>query len=344
MAAYYVCSLLVMLSGVLLLTQTAHAYTLLGSRYDILSTSVAATPSNNEIGMQMLNTTTPVGSISLLFCSNSPIIGDVCNAPTGFDASAAILSTQNGQTGFNIHPNSTINNIILTRPPVAPTAAQGVYLFTNIVNPSVVGSYFLRIQTYSSTDATGAAIESGGVVMSIVSGLSFSAEVPPFIRFCAAVTIVSLDCSTANTFFIDLGELSPTATSHATSQFVIATNAALGYSIFINGTTLTSGNHTIPALAVPTGSVIGTSQYGINLKANSNPSVGAEPVGPGTATASADYANVNQFKFANGDTLVSVNTSNADRKFTVSYMVNVSTSQSAGVYSTTMTYICLANF
>lgn len=320
------------------------AITLLGDRYDKLSTSAANTPSNHLIGIHMLNTAVPVGSISLEFCSNSPIFGDVCNTPAGFDASAAVLAAQTGETGFSIHGNSTPTHLILTRTPSVPSGAMSTYLFTDVVNPSAIGSYFLRIQTFSSTDATGPDIENGGVVLSVTSGVSVSAEVPPYIRFCAAVAITSLDCSTASSYFIDLGELRPTATSHATSQFVIATNAAYGYSIFLNGTTLTSGNNIIPAMTSLGSSSVGTSQFGINLRANTNPTVGSEVVGPGTSTATADYGTVNQFKFLNGDTLVTVANSNADRKFTVSYIVNVSTAQPAGVYSTTVTYICLANF
>jgi hypothetical protein len=56
-----------------------------------------------------------LGSIRFQVCSNDPIVDEPCVAPLGFDASAATLSTQTGETGFVISPASTANNLILTR-------------------------------------------------------------------------------------------------------------------------------------------------------------------------------------------------------------------------------------
>src|SRR5690606_31066383 len=153
--------------------------------------------------------------------------------------------------GFSIHGDSTSNRIILTRPPLNPTAVVSTFVFNNVINPTDAGSHYVRLQTYTTDDATGIDIENGGVVFAINARLVISAEVPPYLRFCAGVTIVSFDCSTANSFFIDFGELSPNETRTASSQFVVATNAASGYTVSMSGTTLVSGNNLIPALAVP---------------------------------------------------------------------------------------------
>ncbi len=320
------------------------APTLLPNRYDLINTSAASATAIHEFGLTMANTVTPVSSISFEFCSNTPIINDPCVPPAGFDASSTVLTAQSGEVGFSIHPSSTANRIVLTRPPLNPSGVSSTYHFIAITNPSGVGSYFVRLKTYSSSDATGPNIEEGGVVFAITSGLSVGAEVPPYLRFCAATTIVNFDCSTATSFFIDLGELRTTQINKASSQFVVATNAQSGYSISLNGTTLISGTNVIPAMAVQSPPTVGVSQFGINLKANTIPAIGAEVVGPGTSTASAGYNLANLYKFQAGDILTSVNHSDANRKYTVSYIVNVSSSQPAGVYSTTITYICLANF
>src|SRR5580658_10810750 len=37
-----------------------------------------------------------LGSIEVQFCSNSPLIGDPCNAPGGFSAASATLTSQTG--------------------------------------------------------------------------------------------------------------------------------------------------------------------------------------------------------------------------------------------------------
>lgn len=320
------------------------ADSLLVDRSVQLSSPFVGAASNYLLRLTMANTTQPVGSISFEFCSNDPLPNTACTPSNGFDATSAILTTQTGDTGFSIHPSSTVNKVILTRAPVNPTAVPSTYLLTNVFNSTDFGSHFIRLQTFANDDGTGVDIENGGIAYAINQALNVNAVVPPYLRFCAAVTIVSFDCSTANSFFIDFGELSRSATSKASSQFVVATNAMSGYSITLSGTSLTSGNNVIPGMAAPSGSSPGTSQFGINLRANGNPSVGGEVVGPGTSGASAGYNTPNQFKFAHGDTLVSVGTSNSNRKFTVSYITNISAAQQPGVYATTISYIALANF
>jgi hypothetical protein len=183
------------------------------------------------------------------------------------------------------------------------------------------------------------------VVFAIAPGLNIAAEVPPYLRFCASVTITAFDCSTANSYLIDMGEFASSRTVAASSEMVVATNAASGYSITISGTTLTSGNNTIPALLPGAASLMGTSQFGINLRSNSNPSIGANPAGPGVGgVVSVPYSAPNLFRFQNGDVLVSSSGSSDNQKFTISYVANVSNGQAPGYYASTMTYICLANF
>lgn len=315
------------------------------SRYDRISSSVASSTANHDIGFVITNLTVPVGSISIEFCSNSPLIAVACIAPNGFDADLANLNSQQGEAGFIIDPVATnANTILLTRPAALPTGAPARYIFSNITNPNANGSFYARLQTFTSTDGSGLPIQYGGLVFAITSPLSVTTEVPPYLTFCVGVVITNNDCSSINSYFIDVGELSTTAARIATSQFLIATNAANGYSISSSGATLTSGSNTIPAIAPAAGSAPGTSQFGINLRDNSTPDVGSEPIGSASGTATADYGTINKFKYANGDTLATANTTSDFKKFTVSYITNISITQAAGVYTTTLTYIALANF
>lgn len=321
------------------------AYTpYLGPRSDRISDSTASAMATHVISLTFNIHNVNVGSIKLEFCSNDPIPENPCIAPVGFDATTATLSSQGGEVGFTIGPGSNSNTIILTRVPAQPGFGLSTYIFDNIKNPSATGSYYLRMQSFSSIDATGIPIEEGGAVFVIVPGLNINTEVPPYLKFCAAVTIDIFDCSTATSFFIDMGEFRTNQTSKGSSQFLIQTNAQFGYSVTINGTTLTSGINSIPALAAQTSPTPGTSQFGINTVANTNPAIGDDPTGPGTAGVSAGYNIPNQYKYQSGDTLVSVATSNDNRKFTVSYIANINAAQPAGYYTTTLSFICLANF
>lgn len=320
------------------------AATSVQQRADKLSTSQPSATSTHEFSFIMSDTSQPVGSISLQFCSNTPVIDDGCTASNGLDLSGTTLTSQNGDTGFSVAAGSPPGFIILTRSPSNPAGVLSTYTLDGIVNPSDLGSHYVRIRTYSSIDASGVDIQNGGVVYVIVPGFDISSEVPPYLRFCVATVIISFDCATALNYFVDLGDLSTTSTKSGTSQFLAATNAVSGYSVTVAGTTLTSGTFTIPAVPVPTSSNIGTGQFGINLRSNTVPSVGADTVGAGTATPAANYSTANNYKFTSNDVVAGVTHSDDNRKFTVSYITNIDNAQAAGVYATTISFICLANF
>ncbi len=318
--------------------------TVVENRFVQLETARPSDSGIHRIGFTITDFSTDIGSIWFEYCQNDPIIGAACVPPTGFDASAVTLLSQSGETGFSIHANSDANNIILTRTATTPTQSDLVYELDDIINPSYTGTFYTRIRTHQSEDATGSYIQAGGVALSTAPEIDLETEVPPYLTFCSGVTITGLDCSTANNFFIDLGEFSEFSTTTASSQMLAATNAANGYTIRANGTTLTSGNNVIAALPVQNSSQIGVSQFGMNLRNNTSPDVGANPVGPGTASPRSNYNTVDQFRFVNNDAVAASPVATDTRKFTASYITNISSDQAPGVYATTISYIALANF
>ncbi len=316
----------------------------LQNRYDQMAHPTVSATTTHIVGFTVTDPTS-IGSVVLEFCSNSPIDGIPCVPPAGFSMSSASLVAQTGETGFSIDPSSTANRVLLTRTLAAPIGGPSTYRFDNVINPSSPGTFYLRMSTYISTAGTGTSLQDGGTALAIVGGVSVAATVPPFLRFCVSVTITNQDCSSATSYLIDIGELKTTAANKASWEFVVATNAGFGYSITMVGTTLTSGNNVIPALATQASSQPGTSQFGVNLRSNSNPGIGAEPNGPGTGgVINAAYNSPNQFRFNSGDIVVSSTGVDDLHKFTTSFVANVSKSQPAGVYTTTISYICLANF
>jgi len=138
-----------------------------------------------------------------------------------------------------------------------------------------------------------------------------------------------------------------------------STNAGSGYSITVNGPTMTSGSNTVTAMAAAAAGVRGTSQFGLNLRANttttSTPAVGidvAPAAGAGGGTYKGEpasgYSTIDQFKFVSGNSVADSSFGGAGptdaQIFTVSYIVNVPGSQAAGTYTTTLTYICTPTF
>ncbi len=283
-----------------------------------------------------------VGSIRFQLCTD-PFLDTVCNAPAGLDMTSATLSGQTGETGFSISNLSTANVEILTRSPGAVTPGLVSYTLAGVKNPSAIGTLYARLQTYGSTDATGTNIDYGALALSIANAINLSTEVPPFLEFCTGTTISGFDCSQASGDYLNFGELSANATRTATSQLMAATNASGGYAIRMAGGTLTSDNNIVNPMSGGL-SQVGVSQFGVNLRQNLNPVVGAEPVGLGMATPASGYNTPNNFRFSSGEVVASTATADNYTKLTASYIVNVAKDQPAGVYVSTITYICLANF
>jgi len=286
-----------------------------------------------------------IGSLHIEFCTNTPIPYEPCTIPSGLDVSAVALDTQTGETGFSIDGgNSDANNIVLTRAPAMVTPQTSSYNFSNAVNPDTAGTYYVRLYTFASIDATGPSTEEAGIAIAIIEGLGVSAYVPPFLQFCVGVTITGVDCLTATGSFLDFGTLSENTARTATSQMAAGTNGVGGVSISMIGTTMTSGINTIPGLNVRSPSNVGTSQFGLNLRNNSSPNVGIDEVGAGTIAPTTDYNVVNRFTFRDGDVVANSPISTEFSTMTSSYIVNIDPNQAAGVYSTTLTYVATATF
>jgi hypothetical protein len=315
----------------------------LGNRSLDLSNATAGTTSIYQLSFDIASPG-PVGSISLTLCSNDPFPQDPCSIPNGSDLSNAVLTAQTGETGFSIASGSAPNVLVLTRPAVAASAGRVTYTLANVMNPSDNGSYFARIQTYASTDGTGPATDNGGIVFYINSELSVSAEVPPYLIFCTGITIDGYNCANAQGNYIDFGEFSATRANQGSSQMLTVTNSNSGYSITMDGTTLTSGNNILEPLTSNDVSRPGTSQFGINLRANSSPIGGSDPTGPGVGQPAATYDQPNFYRFVPGEIVASATQPDNVREYTVSYIANIPSDQAPGIYVTTVTYVCLATF
>lgn len=285
-----------------------------------------------------------LGSIQLLFCANDPLFDDPCTVPTGFDLSGASLSAQTGETGFSIAGSSTANMLVLTRAPATSTASSVSYTLNGVVNPSAAGSYYGRLQTFASSDASGPENEHGGLAFSINTTLQVSATVPPYLLFCGGAQIDGVDCGTATGNYVNFGNLTSNTTATATTQLLAATNAKSGYAIRVSGTTLTSGNNVITAMANTDVSRPGTNQFGMNVAPNSTPPLGAAPVGGGSGKAASGYNKANFYRFVPGEVVATASTADAYRKYTLSYIVNIAKGKTPGVYVTTLDYVCSATF
>lgn len=309
-----------------------------------ISTAVPSAVASHAFQMTF-GSTAAVGSIVFEYCANSPLFDVGCVPPAGLSLSGASLSQQTGNTGFIIdNLDSTATRMVISRVPVAAAAVPSSYTFANVTNPSADDqTTYVRISTYGSSDGSGSLIDNGSVAFSTSTNFAVGAFVPPFLGLCVGVTVAG-DCSQTNGDSLDLGILSTQAARSGTSQFAASTNDPTGCAVYVLGTTLTSGNNILPAAAVPSPSSPGTGQFGLNLRRNTNPPVGADPTGAGTITPTAGYNSPNLFTFVPGAQIGNSPVSTDYSLMTVSYIANTAAGQPPGVYSTTLTYLASAQF
>jgi len=306
-----------------------------------------------------------VGSIQFKYCTTAADTGALtCITPTGLVTTSATLSSQTGATGFTM-VNTTNGAPYLTRTSaVVSTPQVATYQFNSVTNPTSVNgeTFFVRISSYASTNATGSPIDTGTVAAATNRGIILTGTMPESLVFCAGATVGTTvgvpDCSTVTTGAVAFNQLfSPTDTATATSQMAASTNAGSGYVVTVNGPTLTSGSNTVTGMTTSGLGSHGISQFGLNLKANttltSTVAVGTEVTVASNGTnyrgqATTGYNTVDNFKFNAGDIVANsayTTAGGSDAQiFTASYIVNVPGSQPAGTYTTTLTYICTPTF
>lgn len=336
---------LLILAGVPYLFWIGQGFALpLANRSIMLSTATPSAVASHTFQIT-INSTSTIGSIVLEYCANSPLMIVSCIPPAGLSLSGAGLAQQTGNTGFTIDgADSTTSKLVLGRVALPTVPAPSTYGFTNIINPSTSNTTtYVRISTYSSSDGTGSYVDNGSVAFTTATNYVVGAFVPPFLSLCVGVTVTA-DCSRTSGDSLDLGVLSAQTTKYATSQFAASTNDVSGYDLFVLGPTMTSGNNIIPAKNSPFSSQLGASEFGINLRRNNRPVVGADPTGAGTAAPTSNYSTPDQFSFVQGSEIVKSSLPSDYNLMTVSYIVNVNGNQPPGLYSTTLTYLATAQF
>lgn len=149
-------------------------------------------------------------------------------------------------------------------------------------------------------------------------------------------------------YSINFGTLTTSAAGTGTHTISAATNATGGFAITYLGATLTNllnGSYTIPVYTSSASSP-GTAGFGINLKNNATPDIGAEPTtNSGTCGIASGYNTADQYTFvASANTTITSVSAAANCVYTASYVANISSTTAAGPYSTAITYIVTGTF
>jgi hypothetical protein len=127
----------------------------------------------------------------------------------------------------------------------------------------------------------------------------------------------------------------PTTTETEAFNMTAGTNATSGYTISVQGPTLTSGANTIANLVTNTAASFGNEQFGLRMTASG-----------GTGAVDALYSAAG-FAFngvASPSPVASVGAPSSTTTYSVRYLANISALTKAGSYTTNHTYIATGNF
>jgi hypothetical protein len=135
-----------------------------------------------------------------------------------------------------------------------------------------------------------------------------------------------------------LGFLETNKTATKTMGIKVRSYMSNGYMLQIVGTPPKYKDHTLATSATPVASQQGKEQFGINLVANTTPTIGASPAQvPSNELSFGEvepaYRTPNLFKYNSGDVVARSTKESGRTDYTVSMIINVSNSTPAGRYN-----------
>lgn len=155
---------------------------------------------------------------------------------------------------------------------------------------------------------------------------------------------------TIDTTGVNLGSLSTSLTRTGTATFSVLNYTSYGYIVQAIGSPPNNGAYTLNNMAVSGGSVVGTEQFGFNLRANTIPATfGADPqqqpdASFGFGVANADYATANSYKYVPGDVIATATKSSGKTTYTISYIANIGSNTPGGSYSGNQTLVVTGSY
>lgn len=211
---------------------------------------------------------------------------------------------------------------------IGTNAVSGVTGVEQITNTTTNGSKVIAI--------SGTFTDTGNITVNILTDdqVAVTADVAQSLTFSISDNTIEFGTLSASaaTFADDAGGNATEVEAH---NLIVGTNAANGYTMTVNGTTLTSGSFTIATTSANTTSSVGSEQFGLRMTASG-----------GTGAVSVPYA-ASGFAFDSlnfPDEVVAATGASANTTYSVRYIANIAANTEAGAYSATLTYVATANF
>lgn len=224
---------------------------------------------------------------------------------------------------------------------------------SNSANYSVEESSFSSGSGSGASASYSAQVSAGDLGVGSAFSTNYGAYAGPispneeYLEMVVTAATINLDTPSG-----DAGILSTTETAIGFGVFYVRAYINGSYSVVtLSQPPTNESNDTLNPLASATAVSPGTEQFGINLVANTAPTVGADPLPQPNSTyangeAAAGYDTVNQFRYNVGDTVAQNGSSPAwgQTNFTISYIANISGITESGYYQMPHDLVAVTTF
>ena len=269
-----------------------------------------------------------------------------CAAPTFSNEEVLAATPTATDWGFAI--NTSTDVITFTAPTdgigvaaIATNACVQVQIGTNASGGTNQITNATTAQSYTINTA-GAFGDSGDIVVTLLTDdqVAATATVDESLSFTISDNAIGFGTLTSSNARFATGDALGSATDPASGahNLIVGTNATNGYTLTVDGSTLTSGGDTVDAMATEATSSAGTEQYGIRITVTG---------GIGAVDTVYDDTPTDSFALVTGDfpdTIGTAGGASADSTFEVHYLGNIASNTEAGSYTSTLTYTATATF
>ncbi|MBI5405948.1 hypothetical protein HY972_02835 [Candidatus Kaiserbacteria bacterium] len=327
------------------------AYALgLTSMSDALSTIKASTLANHEIKF-----VTPAGggvaagetityNFSSGFVMGSQVLadwdfasGDSNNCSTANFTEKTLAATPSGTTW-----GAAVSGQVITITSGTDTVAADRCIRLRVgSNASTGGGGTIRITNPTASSPTvafyGTFGDTGTTTVNIIGDdqVAVTATVDQSLTFSISDNTVGFGSLSASAACFAQGTAACSASEVEAHNIIVGTNAGSGYSLTVNGTTLTNGAFTIATTSANTASTVGSEQFGLRMTATGGVGAVVAPY------AAAGYA-FDSLNFP--DQVAASSAASANTTYSVRYIANIASNTEAGAYTSTLTYVATANF
>ena len=287
------------------------------------------------------NTDTIIVTFPADFNFTSKTIGSLTfthGATTGAESTETLAASPSASAWGAVF-SGTQNRVLTLTAPTDGVGAAAIaasdkviitYDSTNSTNASTAASYQVAISgTFGDT---------GSITVTLLTDdqVSVSATVAQSLTFSISDNTIGFGPPSSSAARFATGDTLGSASETGAHDIVVGTNATNGYTMTLNGATLTDGANTITSIgASNTASSVGSEQFGLRFV----------PSG-GTGAVTAPYAAAG-FAFDTAsfpDQIASASAPSANTTYSARYLANIAALTEAGSYSATLTYTATANF